>query len=193
MVRGINTTIAVSWKAFICIVLGPGLLYLDIAAGANYFQAAFAPYMTGTFNVILPFIGWHINWTHAAILGFVISAVTSGIQIALWNYSKTDVKFRTLKPQHILALIMAGAIFILDVASDMGGATMWVSNTSDGSLWPAAANMFQMITIPVIVICGIANEAILEFFFGIDKPSKFQLRKPGKTSSPQRERVSQDN
>lgn len=172
LVRGVNTVIAIAWKAFVSVVLGPGILYLDIAAGANYFQGAFEPYLTDDFNMNIPVLGWHIGWTHAAVLGFVLSAVTSGIQIALWNYFKTELKLRLLKPQHIFAIITAGTIFLLDVASDAGGATMWVSNTTNGALWPHNANMFQTITIPVIVICGIANEALLEFFFGIDLPTK---------------------
>lgn len=169
-VRGLNATVAITWKAVICIILGPGLLYLDIAAGANYFGAAFQPYMEGALNTSLPILGWNINWSHAALMGFVLSAVCSGIQIALWNFSKSGVKAKQLQPQHWAALIMAGSIFLLDAASDMGGATLWLSDTSNGALWPSSANMFQMITIPVIVISGIANEAILEFFFGIDKP-----------------------
>jgi hypothetical protein len=191
LVRGVNTAIAVTWKAFICIVLGPGLLYLDIAAGANYFQGAFDPYLTGAFNATIPIMGWHINWGHAFVLGFVLSAVCSGIQIALWNFSKSSIKLGMLKPQHYVALTMAGAIFLLDVASDLGGATMWVSSTTNGALWPSNANMFQMITIPVIVICGIANEAILEFFFGIDQPTKIgrkYSRRP--VSNSEREKVS---
>lgn len=184
LVRGINTAVAVTWKAFICLVLGPGLLYLDIAAGANYFQGAFEPYMTGSLNITVPIIGWHINWATAALLGFVLSAVTSGIQIALWNFSKSSVKLKQLKPQHIAALTMAGAIFLLDVASDAGGATMWVSDTTNGALWPTNANMFQIITIPVVVICGIANEAILEFFFGIDQPMKITQRFGGSRRRP---------
>jgi len=189
-VRGINATIAVTWKAFICLILGPGLLYLDIASGANYFQGAFEPYMTGSFNLNLPLLGWHIDWAHATMLGFMISAICSGIQIALWNFSKTNLQFRQLKPQHIGALVMAGAIFLLDIASDMGGATMWVSNTTNGALWPESANMFQMITIPVVVIAGVANEAILEFFFGIDRPMSVSRRRRPIRTSPEKEKVS---
>ncbi len=172
IVRGVNTAIAVGWKAFICIVLGPGILYLDIASGANYFQKAFEPYLKGGIETTLPLLGWHVNWSKAETLGFLLSTVTSALQIVLWNYSKSGVKLRQLNPHHIVALVFAGTIFLLDVASDLGGATLWVSKTKNGGLWPQDANTFQIITIPVIVLSGVANEAILDFFFGIDQPTK---------------------
>lgn len=173
--RGFNTIVAVSWKFIIVCILGPGVLYLDIAAGTSYFTEAFKPYVTGSFDIDIPFVGY-IGWSHAVMLGFLLSAITSGIQIVLWNFSKVGLprddagKRQKPKIQHLAALGAALVVFALDFMSDLGGATMWVSDTTNGALWPTNANMFQMITIPVIVIAGVCNEAILEYFFGIDKP-----------------------
>jgi hypothetical protein len=187
--RGFNTVVAITWKTFIACLLGPAVLYFDIAAGANYFGEAFKPYVDGTFAMTLPFIGWSFNWSYAAILAFTLSAVTSAIQIVLWNLSKTNIKGSNLSPQAIFAIVAAVALFILDFASDLGGATLWLSNTTDGRLWPVNANMFQAITIPVIVIAGVANEALLEFFYGIDKPQetleKLRSIKGGKSGGQQ--------
>lgn len=169
-VRGFNAIVAVAWKGLISCVLGPGILYLDIASGTSYFQKAFEPYVTGSLNFTIPFVGWTVNWGRAVLLGLMLSAVMSGVQVMLWNLSKSGISLKNLKPQHYVAIIGASAVFGLDTLSDLGGATLWVSTTSDGSLWPQAANMFQMITIPAIVIAGTCNEAILDFFFGIDKP-----------------------
>jgi hypothetical protein len=167
--RDFNALVAVTWKFVIVCVMGPGILYLDIASGANYFQKAFEPFVVGSFNFDVPGLG-HVGWSHSVMLGFLLSAITSGIQITLWNFAKVAKGLRKMSWLQLTAVIAAWFIFCLDLMSDLGGATMWVSDTSDGSLWPANANMFQMITIPVIVIAGVANEAILEYFFGIDKP-----------------------
>lgn len=169
-VRGFNTLLAVTWKGFLCCVLGPGLLYLDIASGANYFQKAFEPYVNGNFDVTIPWVGWHIDWAKHAVLGFVLSAILSGMQVMLWNWVKSAGRLRDLKPQHLVAVLGGLGLLALDVMSDLGGATIWVSDTVDGRLWPIDANMFQKVTIPVIVMAGLLNEAFMDYFFGIDKP-----------------------
>lgn len=187
--RGFNAVVAVTWKTFIACVLGPAALYFDIAAGANYFGKAFEPYVEGSFGMTIPFTGWSFDWSYAGIMAFMLSAVTTGVQIALWNFTKTNMKGVRPSPQAIFAIAAALTVFVLDVASDLGGATLWLSDATDGRLWPANANMFQMITIPLIVLAGVANEALLEFFYGIDKPAeafgKLRSIKGGKSGGQQ--------
>jgi len=144
---------------------GVFLILGDILLGSNYYNTGLK-HVDGSFTI--PLTDTKISW--ALFTGFALSVITTGIQIALWNFVKTVKAENRFKWHHVGAILVAVTVTIFDSLADMGGAVMMTTGIDDGTIWPDHPTMFVCIIVPLIVLMCLCNEMFLDYFFELDKP-----------------------
>lgn len=151
------------------VLAGVLIVVADVVVGGLAYMTAFKE-ANGAFTI--PFTD--VTMTVAFAFGFGLSVVTSGVQIAIWNWAKSSLnaggrmKFR---PEHWVAIGFAIILMIVDTGADMAGLTQLMSPANAGGILPQGANPVIWLAFTAGSLVCLLNEAFLDYFFGLDKPS----------------------
>lgn len=163
------------------VLAGILIILADVIVGGIAYMEAFKE-AEGAFTVPLTDTVMSV----AFAFGFGLSVVTSGVQIALWNWLKSNLategrmKFR---PEHWVAIGFAIILMVVDTGADMAGLTQLMSPANAGGILPQGANpVIWLAFIAGSMVC-LLNEAFLDYFFGLDKESKVKEKTRNRIAS----------